>query len=309
MIITNNKNLPQEFVKTIKCYPPKPERMSVTHLIDEPLIRTLQIECWDDIIVDASDYVLMMLGISFHKQMENESDEYSEKKYEDLIDGMTLVGKADLYNPTENRINFINYKSGGDIITEQAVIPSNSISDWKVTSVWTLIYKDRIKEWEKQLNVYAFQHRLRNLQVDKLQIHCILRDWSERQAQREKDCPKNNFVTINIPLWTFEEQERYVKEQLEFHAMNPREECSSENKWEKTKVRNLAGQDVFIVGSVYAVESPKKTMRVLPTRKEAEQWLSKKGKPDYKIVERAGIPKRCVKYCSVRSVCPFVKGD
>lgn len=274
MKLTNNKNLPEEFVNSIKLYQPKPDRMSVTHLIDEPLIRTLMIERWDDIVVDASDFVLMMLGISFHKQMENESDEHSEKKHEDLIDGITLVGKADLYRPSEF----------GHLGT---------IEDYKVTSVWTIIFGDRIKEWEKQLNIYAYQHRLRNLPVNKLKVHCILRDWSETRAQREKDYPKDNFVTINIPLWPFKEQERYIKDQIHYHIMNPKGECSPESKWQKK--------------TTYAVmkEGRKSAIRVLDTESDALAYILNKGPKDAFIVKRPGECTRCLRYCMVKNVCPF----
>jgi len=286
MKLTNNKNLPQEFVNAIKLYKPDPDRMSVTHLIDEPLIRTLQIEKWDEIVVDASDYVLMMLGISFHKQMENESDEHSERKYEDLIDGIALVGKADLYRPK-----------------------TQSIEDYKVTSVWTIIFGDRIKEWEKQLNVYCYQYRSRGLPVAKLQIHCILRDWSETRAQREDDYPKNNFVTINIPIWSIEEQMEYIEQQLEFHRMCPKGECSPESKWQKE--------------TKWAVmkEGRKSALRVLDTEEDAIKWCELKGYGKVinnsitlgkdlsaKIVERPGECTRCLKYCAVRSVCEFAGG-
>jgi len=273
MKITNNKNRPEEFIKAIKFYQPKPERMSTTHLIDEPLIRTLQIEKWDDIIVDVSDFTLMLLGISFHKYIGEFGDEFAEHKFEDKVDSLMVVGKADLYK-----------------------VETQSIEDWKVTSVWTLVYESRVKEWEKQLNVYAWQHRKRGLKVTKLVVHAILRDWSESRALKNKDYPQNDFVSIEIPLWSFEQQEKYIKDQIQFHLMNPKGECSPESKWQKE--------------TAYAVmkKGRKSALRVFDEEVKAIDYQVGYNKSTY-IEKRLGECLRCKKYCLVRSVCEYAKGD
>ena len=53
MIRFNRHNLPDRIVNLLpKMYKPKENRFGVTQLIDEPKIRTLQLEKWDEMVTD-----------------------------------------------------------------------------------------------------------------------------------------------------------------------------------------------------------------------------------------------------------------
>ena len=177
----------------------------------------------------------MPLTISSPKMLEGA---WVQHKFEIPIDGVVVVGKTDIYWPSQERIE-----------------------DWKVTSCWSFLLGDK-KDWERQLNCYAWGFRKKMWPVKKLQINAILRDWQKSKILHDKDYPRIPFVTKEIPLWTREEQEQYIREQLQYHRMSEPAECSPEDKWEKP--------------TTYAVmkKGRKSALRVLPSEEEAEKLES-----------------------------------
>ncbi len=285
MKITNNFRLPPEVYNAVsRVYPIDPNRMSVTALIDAPLIRQLKIKHWDALEEDASGRLWALLGKGVHAVLDRqETGAITEKKLEVKVGGITIVGKTD------------NYKD--EIIT-----------DWKVTSVWHHIFSDNKSE-TAQANCYAWLWRKHDHPVKKLIIYRILRDW--QQSKVGDDYPPIPFVQVEVPLWSFEEQEKYIQEQLQYHQIADSEECSPDEKWEKP--------------TTYAVmkKGRKSALRVLDDEGTAIQWCldnelayynrepDESNILDYKtgisIVERKGECVRCLNYCPVRSKCPYAK--
>jgi hypothetical protein len=211
-MITNKFKLPDPIYQAVnKEYKPNPDRFSVTDLIGPPLIRQLKLKHWDELAEDASDRLWMLLGSAVdHIVSQNTSEAIVQHKFEIPVDGVAIVGKPDIF--------YINEKS---------------LEDWKVTSVWSFLLGDK-KDWERQLNCYAWGlKKEKGWSTEKLQINAILRDWQKSKAKREPDYPNIPFVTRDIPLWTFEEQDEYIKQQLEYHRVSEPQECTSEEKWEK----------------------------------------------------------------------------
>lgn len=288
MKITNVHNIPERIVRLLpKTFPLKKDRIGVTSLIDAPRVRTLMLEKWDDLIIDCSDSLFSVFGISLDERVNRytEDDEESQVKHEDKVDGITVVGKADIYIPEKYQI-----------------------IDTKVCGVDTLAFKDTLQKWEKQQNTYAWQHRKRDKEVKELIIDCFFRDWKLSRAKVVKGYPSILYKEIKLPLWSFEEQEDYVKSQVEFHQMNPMA-CSDTDRWkkddqyavmEKGKKKALAANKYIDGGSE----------RIPFTRQDAIDWINRKGYQDKKgvyIEERKGACIRCDSYCRVRSVCD--KGD
>ena len=180
-------------------------------------------------------------------------------------------------------------------------IPSNgyknTIDDYKCTSVWSFLFGEK-PDWTSQLNSYSYLLRLErnrlhiDIPVTTLRIQAILRDWQKSKIY-EKDYPPIAFQVIDLDLWTFEQQEEYIKSRLRDHIQNPHRECTSEEKWQT--------EDTYAVMK----SGQKKALRVLDTQLEAESWL-KSNKGD-SIIKRSGKCKRCQDYCTVRSVCEFHK--
>ena len=73
-------------------------------------------------------------------------------------------------------------------IHEENGFATVTVSDYKVTSVWSVIYGK--EEWVNQLNCYAWLVRqAKGLSVTKLRIIAILRDWQRRRAEESGDYP------------------------------------------------------------------------------------------------------------------------
>lgn len=286
-MITNKFNLPIPIYNAVnREYEPKENRFSVTDLIGPPLIRQLKLKHWKELTEDASERLWALLGQAVDYIISKHADgAVVQDKFEISVDGTIVVGKMDIWYPEAGKIE-----------------------DWKVTSVWSFLLGDK-PEWEKQLNCYGWgkrkqfiEQRLDN-KINKLTINAILRDWQKSKILQDKDYPRIPFISKEIPLWTFEKQEQYIKDQLEYHQMSEPEECSAEDKWEKP--------------TTYAVmkKGKKRALRVLESRELAETWkvdkqgLEPKGSDNLSIVKRPGECIRCENYCPVRFVCPYRKGQ
>jgi len=280
MKFTNKYNLPEYLVKLLsKDYPPKEGRISITQLIDEPLIRTLKIKYYDDLVVDVSRRLAFIKGNALHQYLEGhaDDDEYAEIKQEDKIGNWTIVGKADNYN-------------------EQI----KTIVDYKRSKVWSVIFKDtpdsQIKKYELQLQCYCWQWRRRGFEVEKMYLDLFLDDFSLAKAKQGGNYPKIGFVRLPVKVWSFEKQDRYIKQRLAEFENHPMRECSASSKWQKeTKWAVMrVGQKNALRGSISN------------TRKEAEKFkAAHKNKTNLYIEERKGECVRCNYYCEVAQKCPF----
>ena len=179
-----------------------------------------------------------------------------------------------------------------------------SISDYKVTSAWHILFRDESdKSWENQLNCYAWLYRKAGFKVEKLRIIAILRDWQKKKAQEDATYPQNPIVVIDIPLWTIEQQSAFVMQQVMLHiSVEPLTDdelpvCTEDERWaDKTRF------------AVYRNEN-KTATRVFDSYEQAAALVKEKStaKDVYRIEERKGIDKRCVDYCSVNKFCSYYK--
>lgn len=292
---TNKYSIPDRIIKLLPLSRrPVRDRMSVTHLINSPLIRTLLLEKWDDIQLDWSVLLLRAQGVAWHKFVESfaTDDEAVEVKLEDVIDGWTLVGKADNYTPD----------NGGIII------------DAKQTKVGSVNFDDTIEKWTQQCNVYAFQRRKRGFPVSKLFADVIFRDWYAKDVVRKRNYPKCPYLNIELDLWDFKQQESFVHERLRLHREESHKECSPKDKWQK--------KDSFVImkkgqkkAHIASVPGSGGKIPIL-TKFKAEEIIREKNLTnDYDcgkivIVKRAGENTHCSPlYCDCTSVCPYYKKE
>lgn len=269
MKTTNKFNLPKAIYNAVRNnqHEPSDENwISVTSLISPPLVRFLTRKYWDVLEEDASDNLWSLLGTAIHKVLQENAEEDVEvekKVYLTLPNGWTLMGVVDVFNKTEHLIE-----------------------DYKVTSVWSFLLGDK-QEWENQLNVYAYMLRLQGYTIDKLQIHAILRDL-QKSKTKNQGYPQIPFISKEIPLWSFEEQEKYVIERMKLFECEPRE-CTDEEKWKRG-------------GEVALMQKGRKNALALYTKEQAQTiQISENQYWEDRPVEYI----RCKEYCRVRSVCPF----
>lgn len=262
-----------------------PKYISVTTLINPPIVRQLYQRHFDDIEEDLSENVWRLLGSAVHSVLErtDKPDRLIEERINIQIGDRFVSGKPDLYED------------------------GNIISDYKVTSTWTIIYrdKDKDKQWEKQLNCYAWLYRKAGFQVDKLRVIAILRDWQKSKAQKDNSYPQIPIVVVEIPLWSVEEQWEYITTRLRGHIIcedmvdKDLVPCSPEERWHD--------------GNSYAVfkNKNKTATRVFKDRKEANNfcWEHNKGKDFFAVTERRGVDKKCVNYCGVNQWCEYYKSN
>ena len=186
------------------------------------------------------------------------------------------------------------WKLSGAIDAQEVTPDGVIISDFKVTSVWSVVYDK--SSWHKQLNVYAYLVRKAKGQtVKKVQIVALLRDWVRRKAEEGGDYPSAPIVIIDIPLWSNEEQDSYVESQMKAHIEAANTEnlihCTSEEMWEKA--------------TVYAVmkKGRKSAVRLFPSEAEAEERVAKEGSNHY-VEIRKGEKTRCIQdWCGVSQWC------
>jgi len=179
-----------------------------------------------------------------------------------LPNGWVLSGVVDVFNKTEHLIE-----------------------DYKVTSVWSFLLGDK-QDWENQLNVYAYMLRLQGFTVDKLRINAILRDWQKSKVS--EDYPEIPFIAKEIPLWTFEKQEKYVMDRIKLFEKEP-EECTDDEKWKRG-------------GEIALMQKGRKKALKLYSKDEIKNIQI----PENQYFEERPVEYlRCKEYCRVRAVCPY----
>tara|TARA_Y100000114_G_C11752822_1_gene325319 strand:+ start:1283 stop:2158 length:876 start_codon:yes stop_codon:yes gene_type:complete len=282
-MITNNHGLPDAFVNYARSdkYSKGDSDISVTQLIDSPRILLMRERHKEELTTDAMDMVWALFGTAVHAVLEGAVGEnvVKEKRLYRDVDGWVLSGQVDQYEIKDNALR---------------------ITDYKVTSVWSVIFNKQ--EWVNQLNVYAYLLEMEEqIPVNSIQICAILRDWSRREASLRPDYPQTPIAIVDIPLWSLEERTAYVEDRIALHQ-NARQLfdlndgmvlCTKDEMWSKP--------------DVYAVKKPsnKKAKKRFEDRENAEQFLDNlKDKHLYEIEFRAGESARCKNnYCGVADFC------
>ena len=286
MKFTNHFGLPVEVFNTCASeqYEPKLDRIGVTSLISPAYIRQLTFKHWNEIEIDASTRLWAVLGEGVHLALDKHNKPEGKepiRKFETEIDGVTLVGIADNYDINETGI----------------------ITDYKCTSVNSFLYGLK-KEWEEQLNCYAWLASKHEMIIKGLRINAILRDWVVSKA-RQADYPKIPFQTVDVPLWPLEKTEDFIKFRLTCHKKYDII-CTPEEKWQK-----LDSYAVMKKGQKKASACNKYigNEKIPFTESDAYDWIKQhpKDKDKLYVEKRPGSCMRCQFYCNVREFCPFGK--
>ena len=298
-MITNKHGLPEAFVNFARNdkYTKGDSDISVTQLIDSPRGLLMREKHKEDLSVDAMDMVFALFGTAVHSVLEGATGKNvvkEERIYSD-VRGWTLSGAIDQYEVEDD----------GIIIT-----------DYKVTSVWSVIYDKQ--EWVNQLNVYAYLlEKEKGIPVKKIQICAILRDWNRREASLKPDYPNPPMVVLDIPLWSLKDRTGYVEDRMSIHQEARQgfdfdevvSLCSSAERW--------ARPDKWAVMR----KGRKSAVRLYDNEEDAKEHIvtkrnepSKNQKPnpyqiaDYYIDHRKGDNSRCSgNYCGVAEFCTQYK--
>ena len=286
MKLTNNHALPETIINVIR----RPEynkgraNMSVTELLNSPRIVQLKRKHWNDLTEDAADMVWSIFGTAIHGVLEHGKGETHivEERIHAEVDGTRISGAIDL----------------------QEVEPDGIIlSDYKTTSAWAVMNEKQ--DWHNQLNSYAYLvEKAKKVPVKKLQIVAIVRDWNRRDAANREGYPKAPIVVIEIPLWSFEEREAYVRQRISLHGDaffemetgGEMPECTPEEMWEKPTTYALKKDGNIRAKSVHDTREAADTALAAATEK------AKKGEK-FLIEVREGDRTRCSGFCQVAGMC------
>ena len=291
MKYTNKHDIPKEIIRAIENdqYTRGNSDISVTGLLQPPRIRLLEREHHDDIVVDYSDETWKILGQAVHAILERANENYDDTITEQRlfadIEGWTVSGQ-----------------------TDSLAVHDKVLKDYKVTSVWTVVnaLKEGKSDWEKQLNCYAYLYKLNTGEtINQLNIIAIARDWNRRDSRaRGGDYPQSNIITLDIPLWSEQEQLQFFKDRVSFHRSSEFKHsmdgelplCSDEDRWKR--------EDTFRV----VKKGRKRAIRVLPSLKEAEEFLGS-NEDGLSIEISKGESIRCGAYCNVAQFCNQYKEE
>jgi hypothetical protein len=275
MKLTNRANLPEAFVNAVKNdeYSRGDSDLSITQAIDAPQVVELTRQHTDEIVEDVEDRVWSLFGQATHVILERANQAaVAERRLSIEVEGWKVSGGMDLYDM------------------------DGTLTDYKTTSVWSLIY-DGAEKWEKQLNCYAVLLRRHGHKVERLQVVAILRDWQRGKAAAEANYPQSMVCNIPIPLWAPEVAERYLTERVRLHKMARLSQetapCTDKDKW--------------VRGTTWAVKKPgaKTAMRGGSGFKTEDEARAFAGFDKGLIIEyRPGGDTRCLNHCRVSQWCP-----
>jgi hypothetical protein len=280
MKLTNKYNLPQTFVNVLNrpTYTKGKAHLSATEIINSPRIVQLKKIHWDSLEEDVADKVWAIFGTAIHAVLELGKDEHHiiEQRLHANVDGWDISGAIDLQR-----------------VEDDGII----VADYKTTGAWAVMNEK--SDWEQQLNIYAWLvEKVKKVPVKKVEIIAIIRDWNRRDAQTREGYPEAPIKVIDVPLWSFEKRESFIKERIQLHSnalfatetSEDLPECSPSEMWEKP--------------AFWAVRKTgnKRATAVFDTEDKALAKIEEMGK-GYEIEYRPGERTRCANFCQVRDFC------
>lgn len=280
MKITNQFNLPKPFENIAKnpSYSKGKAHISATSLLNSPKIVALLKKHDEELTQDVADMIWSIFGSAVHNVLEQGADESNlvEQRFFAEVDGWNVSGAVDL-----------------QVIDKDGI----HIQDYKTTSVWAVM-NDK-PEWEQQLNIYAWLvAKNKKVNIKSLTIVAILKDWSKREADRKPEYPQRNVTLVDIPVWTFEEQEAFIKGRIAKHSAaefavetnSALPDCTPQEMWEKPPVWAVMKQGGVRAKSLH--DSP-----------DLAEIAKKEAGAGYEIQIRQGDRTRCKDYCLVNKWC------
>ena len=271
MIITNEHGAPDVFVRAAQndSYSMGDADISVTGLIQPPQIARLRKKHEDKLSSDVSDEVWKLLGTGVHNVLEKNNSENAEKRYfSEHTYGVKISGAIDL-------------------------LEDGAVTDYKVTSVYT-VQQPLKKDWESQLNLYAWLLRQNDIEAKSLTIVAICRDWMRSRADRDPKYPSSPIVSIAVPLWLPKIQDDYVNERVAIHTAEDTAPCTNEERWAR---------------GGYKVVSNAKKDKKFSSLADAAAWINRQKSGNYNVVDVEPKFIRCESWCDVSEFCPQWRGE
>lgn len=275
MKITNNQNLPKTLVNAINNHKHKSDAdISSSQLLTSPRAFWLAKRHNSELEQDVSNMIWALFGTASHSVAElGESKNGITEEYFSKVQvgNFSVSGTADLYE-------------------------DGIIYDWKTVSVWSLLFLDnaKIAEYASQLNTYAFFYRKAGLEVKGVKIVMLMRDWQKSKATFDANYPSSQVKVIELPLFSQEQTESYLKTRLEYLMSfkdvpdNDLPLCSKAYRWAKP--------------SKWALMKKGRKSAIKLFNSEEEVYNALTDSNQYVEERKADEWKRC-EYCSARTFC------
>jgi len=283
--MTNNFGYPDFLYKVLACEhysgAKTKQDFSVTQFNDPANMTLLKNRHKDEIVKDVSDLYAIILGVGFHLLCEE------------------TLGKEAMYITEERR--FIEI--GGKIVSGQfdLYIPEEKLLiDFKVTKASSYMYGTRQPQYDMQMNLNRYILQAHGLQVDKMQIVELYRDFDKASVTRNSKYPLSAFNIIDCNFMTDAAIEhtllQYIQDYNQISQL-PDDKlpvCSSDDRWERDHK--------------YAVmkHGNKRAIRVFDNQNEANTYRDLNCNLEETYIEhRPATPTRCLDWCEVNKYCPF----
>lgn len=319
-MLTNRLGLPQAIVDAVKNdpYTKGESDISVTQLIQPPYQRKLRLET--EVVEDVLDRIWSLVGQVGHGIVERAYPEAYEDegilwiKIKDYFTKLGIWGEvAEVlerkgYTMPQALSAYETHRKHGVVAEKRLftksrgwtvsgqfdVIDNGHLQDYKFTSVWSVL-GDTKGEWVNQLNLLRLLAIREGIQVKRLGILAILRDWSKAKS-KQADYPKHQIVPIEIPMWSVAQAEAYLDERVAAHQEANPPPCTDDERWKR--------EDVFAVMR----SGRKSAIKLHDTRTAAASQAFELG-TGYSVEHRPGSFFRCQEYCNVAHNCPQMKTE
>lgn len=282
-MITNNNNTPDIMLDVLDDdvrHDVGASDYSATSLVQAPQMLQLKKRYGHQIVDDAMDRWYLFVGNAMHEYIEKNLRKKPEKylvehKLTEFIGDRKVVAIPDVYD-LEN-----------DVLYDHKSTTSYSWND------------EPNDEYVQQLNINAWFLRKNGKEPKKAALNMMTKDWSAGMAKFKgpEDYPPNPMWEQEVPLWSEEDQKKFIDARLELHKScegltdEQLPPCTEEEMWAKPNTYAVKKRGVYVA------------KRVLPTLHEAEDWMALSKIPDLYIEERKGERTRCEKYCRVNKFC------
>ena len=277
MNLTNRLNLPDGLVRAVMNDPYNRGEcdFTATGLLKPPRQAALMKQHEHEISEDVSDRIWALLGQAAHGIVERANKtELVEKRFFAKFGDYTVSAQIDSLD-----------LNGG------------ILSDYKVTTMYKAKKGEPDADFTAQLNIQAEILRENGHTVNELRIIAILRDWSKPKAAGDENLPQSNVAVLNIPLWSREKTQSFIKMRISMHVAAEKElpECSDEDRWAKP--------------STYAVVKGKRAINggVQFSLDAAEKICAEN--PGTRVEYRKGESTRCQMYCACANFCDQFKRE
>lgn len=294
----NSLNLPQPLLRACELddYDRGPNSWrTITELIAPPRMVALRQAYPEQVTVeDVADMLWILQGKAMHAVLaQSNATGLAERRLEMTMAGRVISGQFDHFE----------------------LSPAGTLTDYKSTSVWTVVYKDRFGDWEAQLNGYALLLGVHGHAVTGVQVLAMLDGWSRAKAKKERDYPQWKAVVVPLRLWSRAEQEHYFTERIALHDAaeralaegRPLPRCTPKDRWQEPPVWAVMRR------------GRKSAVKLCPSEAEARAIIAEAPGGLCWVEYRPSLAKRCLPgrdgYCPMRTLCPtlndgqFAPGD